>query len=234
MYRNSAKVYDAIYSFKDYIAEAKRLRELILERHAGATTLLDVACGTGKHLEQFGKWFIAEGLELDEAMLNIARERNPNLMLHQGDMRNFALPKTFSAVTCLFSAIGYLPSVAALEQAIATMAEHLEANGVLIIEPWFTPEQWQAGTVHALCVDKPEFKIARMNLSEQRGSLAVMDMHHLVGTPQGVKHFVEHHEMFLFSHDEYMTAFTKVGLSPQFDPEGIMGRGLYIGQRQFV
>ena len=47
MFSNSAHFYDAVYSFKEYAAEAERLHALIEERAPGATTLLDVACGTG-------------------------------------------------------------------------------------------------------------------------------------------------------------------------------------------
>jgi dTDP-3-amino-3,4,6-trideoxy-alpha-D-glucopyranose N,N-dimethyltransferase len=46
VYRQAARLYDAIYSFKDYPAESARLHELIQERRPGARTLLNVACGT--------------------------------------------------------------------------------------------------------------------------------------------------------------------------------------------
>ena len=52
MFTDSAHIYDAVYSFKDYGAESARIHTLIEERSPGASTLLDVACGTGKHLEQ--------------------------------------------------------------------------------------------------------------------------------------------------------------------------------------
>ena len=54
MFTNSARFYDAVYSFKDYEAESQRLQALIEERSPGAATLLDVACGTGKHLGSCG------------------------------------------------------------------------------------------------------------------------------------------------------------------------------------
>jgi len=48
LFTNTADVYDLVYAWKDYAGEASRLCELI-GRPGG--TLLDVACGTGKHLE---------------------------------------------------------------------------------------------------------------------------------------------------------------------------------------
>jgi hypothetical protein len=50
-----------------------------------------------------------------------------------------------------------------------------------------------------------------------------------VATSEGVSHFVEHHEMGLFTDDEYQKAFRNAGLTVIHDPEGLTGRGLYIG-----
>ena len=75
MFTNSAHIYDAVYSFKDYAAESARLHALIEERSPGASTLLDVACGTGKHLEQLRAWYEVSGLDLDPQLLEIAKER---------------------------------------------------------------------------------------------------------------------------------------------------------------
>ncbi|MBN1963368.1 MAG: hypothetical protein JW910_01900, partial [Anaerolineae bacterium] len=99
----------------------------------------------------------------------------------------------------------------------------------LIIESWFTPEQWHPGHLSSRFVDEPDLRLARMVVSEQEGSLAVMDMHHLVGTPEGVHHFVERHEMMLFTHEEYLAAFAAAGLTVSVDVEGLIGRALYIG-----
>ena len=65
MFSRSAEIYDTVYSFKDYAAEAERVNELIQSRRPGAASLLDVACGTGKHLEQLRRWYAVEGVDLD-------------------------------------------------------------------------------------------------------------------------------------------------------------------------
>jgi len=56
-----------------------------------------------------------------------------------------------------------------------------------MVEPWLTPQQWRKRSVHANFVDQPELKIARMNISETKGKLSFMDMHHLVATPKRVE-----------------------------------------------
>jgi hypothetical protein len=44
-----------------------------------------------------------------------------------------------------------------------------------------------------------------------------------------VEHFTERHEMGLFSADEYLAALEESGLETIYNPEGLMGRGLYLG-----
>ena len=50
-YRQAARWYDTIYSFKDYAAEAESLRALVAEAPPGARRLLDVErdCGPRSH-----------------------------------------------------------------------------------------------------------------------------------------------------------------------------------------
>jgi SAM-dependent methyltransferase len=162
-------------------------------------------------------------------MVAVARENLPGIPFHQADMADFDLGREFDALTCLFSSIGYVRTVPRLEQAIATMSRHLLPGGVLLLEPWFTPEQWHPGRVSALHVDEPDLKITRMNISESQGRLSFFVFHYLVGTPEGVTYFTERHELGLFTHEEYLGAFRTAGLEVSHDPEGLDGRGLYIG-----
>jgi SAM-dependent methyltransferase len=229
MFSRSADLYDAVYSFKDYAQEAERVHEVIEERRPGARTLLDVACGTGKHLEQLRRWYDVTGVDLDPNLLAVAQERLPDVPLHEGDMRSFDLARRFDAVTCLFSSIGYAGDEDGLRAAIAAMAAHLEPGGVLVLEPWLEPGEWIEGRPHVVVVDEPDLKIARMNVSTQEGRLAIMHFHYLVGTPEGVRYFDERHEAALFTDEEYRAAFAAAGLEVEHDAEGLIGRGLYVG-----
>lgn len=231
MFSKSEELYDAVYSWKDYDAESERLHALIEERAPGATTLLDVACGTGTHLARLAQWYEVEGVDLDAKMLELARRKLPGARLEAADMVALELGRSFDVVTCLFSSIGYAGSVERIRQAVAAMASHLAPGGVLIVEPWFTPEQWHPGHPHLLAIDEPDLKIARMNLSGQEGRMAILDFTYVVGTPERVEVFTERHEAVLATDEEYREAFEAAGLEVERDEHGLMGRGLWIGRR---
>ena len=230
MFDRSSEIYDLVYGFKDYEGEARRIDELIRERRPNARSLLDVACGTGKHLAELGDSYPdVAGLDLDEGLLAVARERLPNVPFHQGDMTSFDLGRRFDAVTCLFSAIGYAGTEEKLRAAIAAMARHLEPGGVLIVEPWLEPEDWKPGHLHLLTVDEPDVKIARASIADVDGVVSIVDFHYLVVTRAGVEHFTERHEVTLFTEAQYTAAFKAAGLEVEHDEEGLIGRGLYLG-----
>jgi ubiquinone/menaquinone biosynthesis C-methylase UbiE len=229
-YSESAELYDLIYRKKDYQGEAETVRTIARRMQPNARTLLEVACGTGGHLAWFARWFESEGTDISSDMIAVARRKLPATPLHVADMRTLALGPRFDVVACLFSGIGYVRSVDELDIAIAAMAAHLTPGGVLLVEPWFTPEAWRPGTVHgSLVVDEPELKVARLVVSSTRDRFAVTPMHHLVARPSGVNHFVETHELLLATADEYRAAFEAAGLELGHEPD-VLVRGLWIGR----
>ena len=229
MYAELALHYDKLYAFKDYAGEAEKLKDII-HSHLGSerARLLDVACGTGRHLAFLRHWFDVEGLDLSAEMLQVARAGSPGVVFHQADMVEFALGQTFDVVTCLFGSIGYLKTMPRVRQALACMASHLRPGGLLLVEPWFSPDSWNVGSVHGLFIDEPELKIARINTSFAEGRVSYFDLHYLIGTPEGTQHLVERHELGLFSVQEMRAALGGLDLKLRYDVEGLCGRGLYV------
>jgi len=234
VFRRTADVYDAVYRAigKDYAAEAGYFHGLIAaHKQSEGNDLLDVACGTGAHLEHFSTWYRCRGLELDPDMVELARTRVPGVPIHAGDMVEFDLADRFDAVTCLFSSIGYAGNLPRLERAVESMALHLKPGGVLIVEPWFTPEVFIDGHLGSVFLDEPGLKIARMSVARRVGALSIFEFEYLIGTPGGIRRETELHELGLFTDVQYRDAFRRAGLDVHREDGGPMGRGVYRGMR---
>jgi trans-aconitate methyltransferase len=231
-YEKSAQIYDKIYNFKDYAKDVALLQAIIAQYGTRPYhTLLDVGCGTGAHLTHLHTHYECAGVDYAPAMVEVARQKFPEMLLAEGDMRTFQLGKTFDLVICLFSAIGYMQTVEDLHLAMANMAKHVVAGGLLVVEGWFSAEAFKPGHVGFLSIDEPDFKMARTNNSRVEGRLSIMDMHHLIGRPDGIDYFVEQHVMGLFSREEYLSAVQAAGLDAFVDDAGFSGRGIYIGRQ---
>lgn len=227
MFSQSAKFYDAIYSFKDYESEARMVIELTGDKVGGA--LLDIACGTGSHLKHLSASFKCEGLDLDEGLLEIARSNLPNVPLHAGDMTCFDLGRKFDVVTCLFSSIGYVQTQDGLDRAFAQFAAHTAPGGMLLVEPWFSPEAWNPSHMHALFIDEPDLKLARMSAPGVEGRISTVRFEYLISTMEhGIERATEEHRLGLFTREEYTAALEGAGYLVEYQEKGLSGRGLYV------
>ena len=226
----SAELYDSIYSFKNYPRECDRLRSLISKFVPGARTILDVACGTGEHARFLGHEYVVDGIDVNESYLGAARLKNPLGKFARADLLDFDLGRTYDVVTCLFSAIGIVGTFERLERAIRCMAHHVRPGGALLIEPWFTPERWRPTKPFILTGQVGGDKVYRMSVSIKEGSRSILLHHYLRGGPYDIEHYDERIELGLFTRDEMTWAHEFAGMDTQYDSEGLMGRGLYIGK----
>lgn len=230
-----AEVYEVTYRGrgKDWEREAESVAEIILARRPGAASLLDVACGTGAHLARFGAYFpCVEGVEPAPAMRERAVRRVPAARIHAGDMRDFRLERTFDAVTCLFTAIAYLPTVDDMRAAVRSMAAHLVVGGVLVVEPWWLPEQFVDGYVGGDLVRDDGRVITRVSHTTLRERAAHMEVRWTVGDARGIHTFTEVEVFTLFASDEFLAAFRDAGCAVEHVPGWLTGRGLFIGVRE--
>ncbi len=230
MFLESPELYDAIYHFKNYARECEILRAVIAVAAPGARTILDVACGTGEHDKFLKEHYAVDGVDLNENYLRAARLKNPAGRYTRADMTDFSLAATYDAVTCLFSAIGYVRTVERMKRAVECMARHVKPGGALIVEPWFTPDAWKPGSSFIHAGEIGADKVCRMSLSRQEGNLSVVLMHYLRSCPDGIEHYSERLELGLFTRDEMTRAFESANMDVRYDTEGLMGRGLYVAR----
>lgn len=235
MYEKSAAIYDLLYTgigLKNFATEAAELHQVIQAANPGARALLDVACGTGALLAEMRRWYEVAGVDASPNMLAVARRRLPDLELVEADMRTFDLGRTFDAVTCLFSSIGYMTEDGDLDRAVTRMAAHVAPGGVLIVDGWLRPEQWTDGRrAEPEIASDADTIVVRLAFSRREGAITYLDMHHLVRTDAGIEHFSELHRLRLVPTADYVASFEKAGLSARVAPEYLPGRDRVIGVR---
>lgn len=227
-----ADLYEFVFDREGAHRHAERLHEIIQERASGARTLLDVACGTGWHLERLRDWYEVEGLDHSPGMLVRARQRLPDVELHQADMRSFDLGRSFDVVTCLSSSVAWMPTLPDLFAAVGTMARHTNEGGLLIIEPWDFPED-ASDEPWLTTVEADDRAVALLETTTLQGETWLQETHYLTWScDDGIEHLAEAATLGAFTRADHEDAFARAGLAVDFDPEGLLGRGLFLGTRR--
>jgi SAM-dependent methyltransferase len=236
MFTASAEFYDAIYgAFKDYLAEAAAIAAVLKNAHPNARTVLDVACGTGQHAKHLRTTHALEvdGLDLDPALLSVARRKVPDARFFEADMATFELGLRYDAVLCLFSSIGYIKSLDGVTAAFRRFHAHLAQDGVVVVEPWFAPDvirEGKGGPTYALVDGK---KVERTSDLTVQGRVSRIVFTYRVEDAESTQTFEEVHELGLFTPTEMLESFLDAGLDAAYDPAGLTGRGLYVARAGF-
>jgi SAM-dependent methyltransferase len=248
-YEVFAQFYDELYRErgKDYPAEVAWLLQRVRQLNPHVGSWLDVACGTGKHLDLLSRQVPGcEGVELSASMVDRARARlGDSVPVTQGDMRGFELlghhgeQRMFDVVTCLFASVAYLRSVDELCATFATLGAHARhKGGIVIMEPWATPDGFSGDGVHVEQFDIGEGRhVVRMITRRRDDRRVTMTFHTIDGTPDGAVYGAESHDNTLFTRDEYLDAARAAGLFPIWEEPGIdvpgaARRGLVIAIRK--
>lgn len=235
LYKDFAKYYDLIYSFKDYKREVDELNKIISKyKKSSENDLLEVGCGSGKHLYYFKDKFDCVGIDVNKGVLNLARRNIKGVNFKHANMVNFSLDKKFDVITCLFSSIGYVKNYSNLKKTIEGFSKHLKKGGLVIIEPWFTKDSIRPGKPHMHTYNSENLKIARIIMVEIKKDISILNMHFLVGEKdKGVNYFLDKHELALFSHSKTLDIMKSAGLKASYLKDGLMkDRGLFIGIKQ--
>ncbi len=205
-FTRSPLAYDLMYADKDYDGEGRSIARFIGEvLGSSSATLLDVACGTGRHIPSLiDSGLLVSGSDLSVEMLGVAQQMFPSVEFLHGDFATVNWNKTFDVVMCLFGSIGYAGTLETLNLTVDNMFRHVRKGGVVMIEPWISADEFKPGTAHMRTGRSNESCVARLNTNRLENGLAILEFHHLVATPSGVEHFVERHEVGLFATDDYL------------------------------
>lgn len=234
IYRDLAKYYDLIYSFKDYKKESKKIKSLIAKYgKSGGRSLLEVGCGTGKHASLLSGKFDVVATDINDGMLNIASSHFPHLDLRQADMTNLNLNQKFDVIISLYSSIAYVKTQSKLRKTLMNFINHLKPGGITIFEPWFTKATYTVGIPSIKTFESETTKIVRACVPKIIDGISVMDLNYLIAEKdKEVVHVVDRHEMGLFEIEDTLNLMESLGFKAKYLKNGLMtNRGLYLGMK---
>lgn len=121
-----------------------------------------------------------------------------------------------------------------LDRAVANMTRHLREGGVLILEPWDSPEDSRGGErPWVTTAEEPDRVVAMMETTRLSGNAWVEESHYLIWTAaSGIEHRTERARFGAFTRADYADSLRRAGLDPSYDPDGLLGRGLHLGVRR--
>lgn len=134
LYFDYAELYDEMYGeIFDYDEQFNIVDEHMSER--GMDKVLESACGTGRLAKiLYENGYDVVGLDLSEEMLDIARERVPDIKFVQDDIRDFDLDDRFDAIICLGHSFAHMIKDEDIYHALECFNKHLRKGGLLIMD----------------------------------------------------------------------------------------------------
>lgn len=233
MFATSIPYYAAFYgAFKDYTAETAAVAARIRQHHPSAQTVLDVGCGPGDHAHLLAAehGYAVDGIDVAPEFVQQARETHPDGSFWTADMVDFDLDRRYDVVLCLFSAIGYVLTLENVRRTLRSFCRHLQPEGLVIVEPWFTPDVWEPDSIYCKTVETDDWTLCRMSHAKQAGRRSVLQFEYLLGRSNGIQRFAERHELGLFTVEEMTACFEDAGFAVTHYDDGLTDRGLYVAR----
>jgi SAM-dependent methyltransferase len=138
-YSRYAAVYDEIGQrlFGERIAEATLA--YFSERRIRASTMVDLACGTGAASLVFAAAGMGvTGIDLVEEMLTVAREvaRGSGIPVafRQGDIREFTVARSVDLVTCFYDGLNYVTEEREIGEVFTAVRAALKPGGYFVFD----------------------------------------------------------------------------------------------------
>lgn len=105
-----------------------------LAREAGGR-LLDVGCATGSFCRLMRQRGVdVEGVDINPRFVEAAQAKDSGASFHVGDMRTFALCKTFDLVVCLGTTFCYNLTNRDISATLARLHEHVRPGGLVLLD----------------------------------------------------------------------------------------------------
>ncbi|MFT5586540.1 MAG: SAM-dependent methyltransferase [Cognaticolwellia sp.] len=219
---DAARLYDLFHQGKDYDADARRIRDLLVSHGVSRGRILEGACGTGSYLGPLSKHYQVLGFDADPVMVQAAQLRMPRAQIWEGDLRDFELRPPVHATLMLFGALCYL-SLSQVRSAAQCMHRALRPGGLALVEPWVGPGEFVGGEPHMAVIDRPSLKVVRQVVTRREAGLAHVDFHYLVAQSDlPVQHLVDANTLHLHLREALLEAVLSGGFVLEAQVDGLM------------
>ncbi|MBI2104870.1 MAG: class I SAM-dependent methyltransferase [Candidatus Omnitrophica bacterium] len=123
--------------------------EACLKAHGppGATRLLDIGCGSGRHMSILAaRGYRMAGIDLSPEMVAYVNEaaarEHLDISASVGDLRRLALAGTYDAAFCFMDTFRFLLTNDAIVSHLRAVAGHLAPGGLYLTDFW-VPSRWE-------------------------------------------------------------------------------------------
>jgi glycine/sarcosine N-methyltransferase/sarcosine/dimethylglycine N-methyltransferase len=132
-----ADAYDAMIDWPKRLAAEEPFYRWLFER-AGAASVLDAACGTGRHAAMFHSWGLrAEGADISPGMIERCRGQFGESKTLQWQVRGYDQPTgepgRFDVAICVGNSLALAPDLATLERAVGRLVEAVRPGGWVVL-----------------------------------------------------------------------------------------------------
>jgi glycine/sarcosine N-methyltransferase len=147
MFQDLTDVYDAMIDWPKRLANEGPFYRRLFEQN-GVKSVIDAACGTGRHAAMFHSWGMrVEGADISPAMIERARARFGEPDGLRWAVRGFDHPiitaEPLDAVVCVGNSLPLAPDAASVQRAIGQMLAALRGGGLLVVHAlnlWRLPD----------------------------------------------------------------------------------------------
>ena len=167
MFDDFADAYEAMIEWPKRLAHEEPFYRRLFER-LGAASVLDVACGTGRHAAMFHSWGLrVEGADVSPAMIELAKASYGEPQGLSWTVRGFDQPvepvivsrgtvpfllrqksgqspvRSFDVAICVGNSLALAPDVATVERAIRQMLAAVRDGGAIVVQVlnlWHLPD----------------------------------------------------------------------------------------------
>lgn len=137
-----AEFYDELISDVDYSSRVDYLQKLFIKHNYKASTVLDLACGTGNiTFELVKRGFDVIGVDFSEEMLTRAAQKSvesgcslTNPLFVCQDMRCLELAGKVSCAVCVLDGINHLGSLQSVKKTFESVSLYLERDGLFVFD----------------------------------------------------------------------------------------------------